>query len=446
MTLTNHDNKTGPAPARQQMPSKPVKTKEPKPEKKTKVGARYKYVGYELETGTKVEGSIPAVDELDARTQLKERGVIADSVKPATAVTKFLNTDFSVSGGRIKDKDVSAVARQLAVFEGSGLSTFRAIGMIAREQPDNSKIGVVLRDVHQSIANGDEIGTAFAKHEDKLGTMTVALIDAGEKSASLHKTLGQLADMTERQVKLKRKVRTSMAYPIAIATLSILAVVGSLLFVIPTFEDVYVDFGIDLPFLTRMLLSMSDWMRANMLLLPLVPIGLFVGWKKARKSPKTGEKIDAFLLRLPLVGDILHKSIIARVADTLAVLLESGVPMMKAIDLAAAASGNKSVHSALLRSRTRFQEGVQFSDALKNEPAIPEVLPALMAQGEATSNPEALLASFAEMTQNEVDAKVVTLTELMQPLLMMFVMAMIGVLGIAIYLPILGIYDQFVGQ
>lgn len=406
---------------------------------------RYRYSGRNLESGDKVSGVVSAFDAQEAKEVLRERGIVPESVAATSAAASLLSTDVSLGRNKVKPKELATVARQLAVTEGSGLSTFVAIKMIAQELPDGSPTGAMLRDVHKRVSNGENLGAAFGHHEDKIGHLGVALISAGDASSTLDRTLVQWADMSERQLKLTRKVRSAMTYPLAILGLAIAATLASLIFVIPTFENVYKDFGADLPTLTKILLSVSHFLKRILILIPLVPIGLVFAWKRARKDKEIGPKIDAALLRVPLVGPILHKSVIGRFADVLSVTLQAGVPTLSAIDMAAATAGNRAVMAAIGRARQRFQEGQKLSTSFQDEWAIPQVLPALLAQGEATSNAEELLARFAEMTQSEVEAKVTALTDLLQPAMLLLVFGLVGILGIGIYLPILGLYDQFTG-
>lgn len=408
-----------------------------------KPAARFRYQGRAL-SGEKRAGVIDAVDEDEARERLRGQGIVPESVSPSSAAAAFLSRDLSVGGGKkIKTKEMAAVARQLAVTEGSGLSTFVALRLIARDMPEGSPMGTMLRDIIRNLANGESLGEAFGRHEDKIGNLGVALIAAGSASATLDQTLTQWASMTERQVRLKRKIRSAMTYPLAILGIAVAATLASLIFVIPTFEGVYKEFGADLPTLTKGLLAVSHFLKRILLLIPLVPIAAVFGWKKARKDKEIGPKIDRFLLRLPMVGKILHKSVIGRFADVLAVTLRAGVPVLNALDLSARTAGNKAIYAAITRSKNRYREGQSLPMAFSNEEVIPPTLVALLAQGEATSNPEELLAKFAEMTESEVDAQVTALTELLQPALLLIVFGLVGVLGIGIYLPILGLYDQF---
>lgn len=450
MSVTDAAAETAPpAPAGPKRKGGAPKLKAPK-KKGTKPGApapkppaRFRYQGRSL-SGEKKAGVIDALDEAEARERLRGQGIIPEFVAPASAAASFMSTDFSMGRGKkIKTKDMAAVARQLAVTEGSGLSTFVALRLIARDMPDDSPMGIMLRDIIRNLANGESLGEAFGRHEDKIGNLGVALIAAGSASATLDQTLTQWASMTERQVRLKRKIRSAMTYPLAILGIAVAATLASLIFVIPTFEGVYKEFGADLPTLTKMLLAVSHFLKRIILFIPLVPIAAVFGWKKARKDKEIGPKIDRFLLRLPMVGKILHKSVIGRFADVLAVTLRAGVPVLNAIEMSARTAGNKAIYAAISRSKNRYREGQNLPMAFSNEEVIPPTLVALLAQGEATSNPEELLAKFAEMTESEVDAQVTALTELLQPALLLIVFGLVGILGIGIYLPILGLYDQF---
>ena len=406
--------------------------------------ARFRYEGYDLKTGDRVAGYVTALDEPDARTQLRSKGVVPEMLAGAdSSAAKFMSSDISLGGSKVKTKEIAVFARNLAVTEASGLSTFRAIGMIARQQGDGSKLGLVLRDVHRRMANGEDISEAFEAHEDTFGQLTVALLAAGVSAGRLDKTLGKLANMLERQTKLKSKVRSAMTYPVAVFSFAMLALIGALVFVIPTFEDVYKDFGSDLPTLTVWLLKVSHLLQTFWYLLPGVPFALRYLIKWTRRHPVYGEKFDAQLLKVPVFGKILHNSISARVADILSVMLEAQVPSVRALALARDAAGNKAVEAALDRTRERHKSGMALSEAMMNEPAIPEILPALVAQGEETLNPEELLARYSAMTESEVENQVTGMTDLLQPFVLIFLAMLIGVVAIGVYLPIVSLYDFF---
>lgn len=404
---------------------------------------RFRYEGYDLNTGEAVAGYISALDQADARTQLRTKNIVPEVLTESEAIGKFLASDISLGGKKVKQKEIAVFARNLAVTEASGLSTFRAIGMIARQQPEGSQLGLVLRDIHRRMANGQDIADAFAVHEDTFGPLTTALLAAGVSAGRLDKTLLRLADMLERQHKLKSKVRSAMVYPTAIFTFATLALIGALVFVIPTFEDVYKDFGGQLPALTRYLLAVSAVLQSWWFLLPGVPFAARYLIKWVRRHPEHGEKFDAYLLKVPIFGRILHNSITARVADIMAVMLEAQVPSVRAIALARDAANNKAVAAALDRARDRHKSGKALSEALENEPTIPEILPALVKQGEDTLNPEELLARYSEMTESEVEAQVMAMTDLLQPFVLIFLAVLIGVVAIGVYLPILSLYDFF---
>lgn len=405
--------------------------------------SKFAFEGINIQTDKAERGQVTALDETDARSQLRQRGIVVESLRPTTGMGRFLQTDFNLGGGGISTKELAVFARNLAVTEASGLSTFRAIGMIAKQQKEGSKLGLVLRDIHRRMANGQDIKEAFEAHEDTFGPLAVALIGAGLQAGRLEVTLLKMADMLERQTKLKSKVRSAMTYPAAIAFFATLAMVGALVFVIPTFEDTYKEFGGDLPTLTQWLLAVSGVLQRFWFLLPGIPFLAFFGMKRVRRHPVHGITFDSMLLKFPIFGPILWDSVSARTADILSVMLEAQVPSVRALALARDAAGNKAVMAALDRSIERHKAGDAMSVSLEDEPAIPEILPALMAQGEETLNPEELLSRYAKMTEASVESKVTALTDLLQPFVLIFLALLIGIIAVGVYLPIVSLYDFF---
>jgi type IV pilus assembly protein PilC len=403
-----------------------------------------RYEGYNLRSGDRVEGMIQARDEIDAKTILREQGIVVDTITGAGIFDKLKTQDLNFGGSnKIKTAELASFCRTFAVSTGSGIPPARALDMIAKEEKDNSALGIALRDIHRQVLDGAPLTEAFEAQQDKFGELTIAMISAGEQSATLDKTLTRLADMTERSVRLRRKLIGSMAYPAVIMTLSLLVVVAALIFVVPQFDSTFKEFGGELPALTKTLVNLSDMLRTYWFLLPGVPFLMLQGWRKLKKNQELGERLDSFVLKAPVFGKIIQLATMARVADVLATLLQAGVPQVRAIELASKASGNRAISAAFDRAREKHAGGVKLSHALEGEPVVVPQFKALVAQGEASSEPEILLARYAEMTEGYVDAKITAMTEMIQPVLMLLIMGLVGFMAIALYMPIISIYDQF---
>jgi type IV pilus assembly protein PilC len=405
----------------------------------------YRYQGVHLD-GTAASGETTAIDAVEARRQLSGEGIVCDELHRVDRLTRILTADYTRRGKKIKQEDVAQFARNLAITEGSGLPTFKAISMIATQQPSNSKLAEVLHDIHRQMSNGVTFVDAARSHEDSLGALPVAMISAGVQSGTLDVSLAKLADITERQTKTRRGVRSALVYPASLLAMTMLVAVGAVVFIIPTFAGVYAQLGAKLPTITQILMTVSNAVRNFWWVIIFLPIIGVAAWRRARKHPATREHIDQALLQLPKIGTLLSLSITARFADVLSTLLSAQVPVTHALDLAGDTTDNTAVAAAIRRARRRIPAGATLSEALASEPLIPEIIPSLIAQGEETSNPEELLARYAVITVDRVEAASAALQDILRPVTMAVLAVVVGIIGFGIYAPVLSLYDLFSQQ
>ena len=408
---------------------------------------QFKYQGLDQQTAKKVSGSVTAPDVATARDLAARKGVILSAdPQPKSRWSSLLTADFGSSNKPPKLKEWTQVIRSLATTEQSGVPFHQSMDLIRDGLPEKSRSRAVLTEISKDITDGVSISEAFAARQDIVGEQTVALITAGENSGQLGETLGRLAEMTERQLKQRRQIIGAMSYPGAIFGITMLMAVGILMTVVPTFEEVFIEFEIELPLPTKMMLFVGNTLRSLALILPAVPLFLWLAWRKFMSDSDRAVWVAKQKLGLPLLGKVIHLAAVGRVADVMATMDNAAVPSERALVYAASAAGNQAVARAVRNARTLEQDGTTLAEAFQSqEPIITPVFTTLLQQGAISGKTGLLLANYAVRTDEEVEVRVKALTEALQPIMMLVVMGTVSIIGTAIYLPILEIYDAVSG-
>jgi len=396
----------------------------------------FKYQAFTRE-GEERSGSVVATDEAEARARIGE-GLVVTTVTKASARRSLLGREFKLRPNHVTLGEVAWMARNLATTQASGVPLFRALALVAKQRPGTA-IGRVMEDIHQQLANGASLSRAFRSHESELGPLTCALIEAGEASGRLDQAFGRLADMLEARQRLRRKLFSSIAYPAVVCLLAIGLTLGMLLFVVPSFKGIYAQLGGELPALTQAVLALSNFARSMWFIYPLAVAGIVMLVLEIRRNPKAKRQWHAFLLRAPIFGPLVASTAQARVAATLSSLLDSGVGLLEALDLAASASGNLVFEEAIETARDQVREGRALSRALVPDDPFSEVFVQLLVVGEETGAVPALLGRYAKSLEDEVQTKVEGLTSVLEPLLIAGLGIIIGVMLVAFYLPLFNV-------
>jgi type IV pilus assembly protein PilC len=341
-------------------------------------------------------------------------------------------------GRRVKAKDRASFVRQLATMVGAGLPILRALAVLARESTC-PPLAAVAETVRRDVSAGSSLSEALARHPRHFDRLAVAMVRVGEAGGALDEVLDRLATTMERQVELRRRVRSAMAYPVAVAGMVVLILAAMVLFIVPMFEDMYAQLDATLPTPTRFLLGIVAVLRGWWFVeLPVVVLGA-VALRRWRRSPQGRYRWDAWSLRLPLFGPLVHRSAIARFARTLASLLRAGVPVLTGLEIAAEASSNRVVVEAAGRAAQELRGGASLATALRAEPVIPTLLGEMVAVGEETGAVDALVEKAADAYEADVAATVDGLTSLLEPLLVAAIGAVVGAMLVCLYLPMFDI-------
>src|SRR5918999_3064968 len=388
--------------------------------------------------GEIVEDKTEGSGEMAVATELRKQGLLVIDVKEQRLAQKDILAPFK--GVRLGDLVV--FARQLATMINAGLPIVRALYILS-EQTENPKLKDVVVAVRKDVEAGSSLSEALEKHPKAFSRLYTEMVKAGEIGGILDGVLLRLADQLERDQDLRRKIRSALTYPIVVLAFAILAASFMLIFIVPIFAKMFQDLGGTLPLPTRITMAISDILTSFWGVLVYAGMALavvmFLRWKKTENGRKVWGRA---VLRIPAkIGDVVKKVALARFARTLATLSAAGVPILQSIEITATSAGNWVVEKALLKSRDAIREGIPLYKPLEPEPVFPPMVTRMIAVGEETGDIDGMLQKIAEFYESEVDAAIKALTSIMEPVMIIVVGAIVGVIIISMYLPMFAIYD-----
>jgi type IV pilus assembly protein PilC len=390
--------------------------------------------------GTVHKGSIEGHSEQLVVAKLRELGYVPVSVT-ARGKSK-LSADVSVgsASGKIDLHAVVIFSRQLATMVAAGLTLIRALAILA-EQTESKPLAGVINTMRSDIERGLSFSQAVSKHPRAFPTVYIAMVRSGEVGGMLDTVLLNLAAMLEKQLELRRRVKSAMSYPIAVGGIIVVIVSAMLIFIVPMFESMYKDLGGTLPLPTRMLIAVSGLITSMWWLIGIISFGTVFGLKRWKATPQGRMTFDRIKLRLPIAGVIVQKTAIARFCQTLAALVRAGVSIMEALDIVADTAGNAVIANAVLQARERVRIGESVSAALVTHHVFPPMVVQMMAVGEETGALDEMLDKIGEFYDAEVSATIDSLTSLIEPLLMVVMGATVGGMVVALYMPMFKIIN-----
>jgi type IV pilus assembly protein PilC len=386
--------------------------------------------------GSLVTGELQADSEDLVLAKLREQHYIPLEVKEKKA---GLSKEFHILPEKAKLKDLAVFSRQFATMVNSGLPLLRSLAIL-ESQTQSKYLAKVVGQVRLDVEQGSSLSGALAKHPRAFSELYVSMVRAGETAGTLDDVLLRLADTIERDVSLRRQIKSAMTYPIVVTGLVIVILTAMLIFVVPTFKDLYQQLGGTLPLPTRILVAVSDIVRGSFLIVAALIIAFVFLFRWWRKGP--GKLAwDRFKLRIPIFGKLFHKSALARFARTLSVLNRSGVPILHALDIVQETVGNQLVANAVKDLQAGVKEGESIAGPLSRHAVFPPMVVQMMAVGEETGALDTMLEKIANFYDEEVAAAVESLTSLIEPVLIAVVGGAVGAIVIALYLPTFRIFE-----
>ena len=398
--------------------------------------ATYVFKAMDL-AGSSAKGEVEAESKQAVAEQLKERGLVVVDI-----AQKYRSKELSLSGlQKVGAKDLAVASRQLATMVTSGMSILRALHVL--EQQTQSKllretIGAVCKDVEAGLLLSD----ALARHPKVFGQLYVAMVRAGEAGGVLEECLNRVADQLESDAALRRQVRAAMIYPAVIISFAVITLLALVAFLIPVFEGVFKTFPGKMPPLTEFMIKFSHLVTGQWYLMLAVTIGSVVGFLKFKRSKFGRAKWDSLKLRFPLkIGDVVQKVAIARWSRTLSSLTTAGVPILQAIEITGKTAGNTVIEASMDDVIASVKGGGTISEPLRSASAFPAMVAQMVGVGEETGALDTMLSKVADFYDSEVEAAVKALTSIMEPVMIIVVGGIVGVIVISMYMPLFSIYN-----
>ncbi len=378
-------------------------------------------------------GEITAKSKADVIAQLKKRNIVPTLIKEKEKKSPLAMLSF---GGGVNDKDIVIFTRQFATMIDAGLPLVQALEILST-QVENKTLAQTLVTIKGDVESGSTYADALRKHPKVFTDLYANMVAAGEAGGILDTILNRLAAYMEKAMKLKKKVKGAMTYPIVVSGIAVFVIAIIMIFVVPTFSKMFSSMGGTLPLPTLMIINLSNFLAGiGGLLTGLCLVALFIALGQIRKNEKGRAITDRIFLRLPIFGMILRKVAVAKFTRTLSTLISSGVPILDGLEITATTAGNKVIEYAVLEVRQAVSEGKTLAEPLMKSKVFPPMVTHMIAVGESTGALDTMLSKIADFYDDEVDAAVNNLTAMMEPMLMVFLGGSVGFIVIAMYLPI----------
>jgi type IV pilus assembly protein PilC len=381
-----------------------------------------------------VNGEIEADSRPAAVAALRAKGVVATAVEERKAKAAAAATTQKL-GGSVKAKELAIYTRQFSTMVDAGLPIAQCLQILS-EQSESK----VLRDVTAKIANdvqgGATLAESFGKYPKTFDNLFVNMLAVGESGGVLDVCLQRLSTYIEKAAKLKGQVKSAMVYPITIISVACLVIIFMMVFVLPTFANMFKSMGAELPLPTKIVMWMSDFTRKYILLMLGAAAAGIYGLKRYYGTDKGSTVIDTFALKVPVIGMLIRKVAVARFTRTLGTLISSGVPILEGLLITARSAGNRVVERAVLQARQHVTAGGTLAEPLKATPVFPPMVVHMISVGENTGALDAMLSKIADFYDDEVDSAVTALTSLLEPMMIVFLGVVVGGIVVAMYLPI----------
>ncbi|VAW80726.1 Type IV fimbrial assembly protein PilC [hydrothermal vent metagenome] len=380
--------------------------------------------------GNKVKGESRSANPSMVKAELRKQGI--NPIKVRKKSTLF-------AGGKSKTilpKDIAIFMRQLATMMSAGVPLVQSFEIIGRGH-DNPGMQELILTIKADVESGSTLADALRKHRFHFDDLVCNLVSAGEQAGILEGLLDKIATYKEKTEAMKAKIKKALTYPAAVVVVAFIVTAILLIFVVPQFEALFTGFGAELPAFTQFVVNMSEWMQANWWVAILGVVATAYGFKQAKvRSPKFCHALDRITLKMPIVGEIVTKAIIARYARTLATMFAAGVPLVEAMESVAGASGNEVYKISILQMRDSVATGQQLQLAMGQSGLFPNMVVQMVAIGEESGSLDAMLGKVADFYEAEVDDMVDGLSSLLEPIIMSVLGVLVGGLIVAMYLPI----------
>ncbi|PIC72785.1 type II secretion system F family protein [Sporosarcina sp. P17b] len=398
--------------------------------------ARFTYEGRDSKAIRR--GTVTATNKRDAAIKLKGQGIRVVSLveQKETVLTK----DITI-GSPVKRDQLIMFLRQFSTLLQAGVTIVDAVRILAM-QVEQASFRKILTSIQEDLRTGTPLSIAFGKHPKVFEPLILNMISAGEVSGTVDESLGQLADHFEKAYRSRQKVISALSYPIVVGILAIGVVIFLLSFVVPMFVEMFDSIGGELPWLTLFVLRASDFMQNYWYVVILAVAAFVVGLTLIRNNPQGKYVLDTILLKLPIFGNIVQKSSLAMMSRTLSSMFSSSVPILQSLAMTERVVDNKVISRVIGESRASMERGGSLTEPMMNHWAFPPLIPHMIAIGEETGSLDSMLAKVADFYEKEVEAATDRLKALIEPLMIVFLAAIVGTIVLAIMMPMFSMFEQ----
>jgi type IV pilus assembly protein PilC len=407
--------------------------------------AVYSYVAKDA-LGKVHKGQSEAENEQVLVRRLREKGfwvqkVSEEQAAPAERAARPRRRGFAIFG-RVSGRDLSIFCRQFATMMNAGVSLVRCLAVL-EEQTASLRLREIIRDIQASVEAGETLSRALTKYPGVFSNLFVGLVRAGEVGGVLDETLNRLAIFLEEDQRLKRKIKSAMTYPTLVVFFALGIVLGLVTFIIPRFMELFNELGVkELPLMTQMLVSFSDFMKSKWYVLIIGVVLLWTAFTRYIRTRTGKRQWDWVKLRIPVFGKLNHKVAIARFSRTLGTLLVSGVPILQALETVAGALDNEIIADAVMAARAAIREGERIGDPLAKSGLFPPMVVQMISIGEETGALDAMLHKVADFYESEVEATLQSLTAALEPVMIVMLGGIVGFIVISMFLPLIAIINE----
>ena len=382
--------------------------------------------------GEKKKGEMESSSEEIVRSSLRRMKIEPTKIK---AKPKDLFANVAFLQPKVKEHDIILFARQFSTMIDAGLPIIQCLDILYGQQ-ENATFKKMLKSIKESVEGGATLAESLKKFPKQFDDLFVNMVAAGEAGGILDTILRRLSVYMEKAAKLKSQVKGAMTYPIVTLIIAAIVLAVILVFVIPVFQEMFADFGSELPAFTQLVIDVSDFAKKNIIWLVIGLILFIFAFKKVYGTEKGREMVDEMVLKLPVFGVLIRKVAVAKFTRTMSTMLSSGVAILEALDIVAKTAGNKTIEKAVYSVRSDIAEGRTMADPLQESGVFPSMVCQMIAVGESTGALDSMLEKIAVFYDDEVDQAVENLTALIEPFMLVFLGVTIGGLVIAMYLPI----------
>lgn len=389
-------------------------------------------------SGKVFKEKVDATSPEQARTMLRNKYIAVGKIQKSGMDIEIPGLDF-LNPVTVKDKAV--FSRQFSVMINAGVAIVRCLGVLS-DQAGNPKMKKALAGISAEVQQGGTLSEAMTKYPECFDELYVSMVEAGETGGVLDEVLNRLAKLLEDMARLQNQIKSAMAYPVAVGILAVIVFFAMTMFLIPVFAKIFQDLDVELPALTQFMLFLSDIMRSWRILVPIVTIAVTVfALKKYYQTPAGRLQIDALMLKLPLFGDLNEKSAVARFCRVFGTLTRSGVPILNSLEIVCNTVGNKVIANAVAAAMSEIQQGGMMSIAIQQANVFPALAIQMISIGEETGELDSMMMKVADFYEDEVEQAIKALTSIIEPLMMVAIAALVGVILLSMYLPMFKVFD-----